>query len=844
MKKKNIIITLFIMFFIITGRVEALSGTIINTDSGTDDIPIRYTVGGDFKKYLAYGSTVEVLNTNAGNSYNYGCNGGTWYHVRQGIEDGFMCGDFVKLESDKETGKVLCIEDNSPLNIWSDVYKTSKIKSLACDTGLTILAKDVATNNKCATTWYKVEYDGAVGYACGKYIGSNSSSPNIGKSTTGDNIYQKDNYQSKGNYDGTISCYEDTTDSSLRRTIGGAVVENISCGVPVKINSVQNSTGSCKYYYNVTNMETNTSGWICGYYVSTTKLSSFALDYYNTKENLEEYYNKLKNDGFPDSYLPYLAEIHARHPNWKFNARLINLTFDEVVAGESFNGRSLLDGRNNSFDKNYFSMGLDTYNILSDTFYDYATESGWYNASSEAIAFYLDPRNYLNEKYIFAFEPLLYNSGYTAGQINDILNQGFWNAVYGEGSKVGEDIINASKEADISAMHIASRIRQEINGISESDPRLGGEFSYNDTIYSGYYNFYNIAVYGQNKIVNGMVYAMNNGWDTPYKGLLGGAKFIREGYIGVGQDTVYYEKFDVRNNDVASMYSHQYQQNLSVAFNETNTSFNRYVTYDNYLERENTFIIPVYKEMPNYTVTSPRIGNPNNYLKDLQIDGNTVNGFAYDNYSYDITLPAGTSSIEVKATKINNNASISGVGKITIDSDDKKIDIIVTAENKRTRTYTLNITRLKASEEDIIDISTIMNNSGVKYNDNYMFGIRENTDSSSFVANVKKISNLNSVSIKDKDGNAKTGNFKTGDLVTISNSKDTKKYTVVIYGDINGNGVIDKDDCLEILRNLKGYANLKGSFKEAADTDHNGIIDKDDCLEILRHLKGYTNLNG
>ena len=67
--------------------------------------------------------------------------------------------------------------------------------------------------------------------------------------------------------------------------------------------------------------------------------------------------------------------------------------------------------------------------------------------------------------------------------------------------------------------------------------------------------------------------------------------------------------------------------------------------------------------------------------------------------------------------------------------------------------------------------------------------------------------------------------------------------TIVIYGDSNGDGKIDKDDCLTILRELKGYANLSGAYKEAADANKDGKIDKDDCLAILRHLKGYTNLN-
>ena len=776
---------------------------------------------------------------------------GNWYSVTYDGISGYVCGDYLQIDStsSNDTGKVACFENDDPLNIWTDINKSGRLKQLSCDTELNILERNVASNSLCSN-WYKVEHGGTVGYACGTYIynddddntGGNND-PNVGKSTTGDNIYEKDNYSSPVNGDGTVACYEDTGDLTLRNAPGGGSTGNkISCGTPVKINSTSEGSGTCGYYYNITNTKNNQSGWVCGYYINTTKLSSTAQNYYNTKENLNTYYDSLRAKGFPDSYLPYLAEIHARHPNWVFNAEKINLNFDDVVFYESFDGRSLLQG--SAFNVNYYSMDLNTYDILNDKFTDYDTENGWYNASTEAIAFYLDPRNYLNEKYIFAFESLLYNASHDEDMVNKIMrNMSFWPNVYqGYSSTIYADVIKASKDVDISAIHVASRIKQEITGISTSDPRLGGEFTYNNKKYSGYYNFFNINVYGSNKIVNGMVYAMNNGWDTPYKAVLGGSNFIRGNYIAVNQDTVYYEKFDVSTND--GHYTHQYQQNLAVAMQETNSTFSSYVSFGNYLDKTITFTIPVYNNMSTYAVTSPSLGNPNNYLKDLKVNGTTVSGFSYNDYEYDITLPAGTKSINVAATKINGNASISGDGNITIGSDKKTVNVVVTAQNGRTRTYTLNITRTQASEDDIVDISTIMNKSGVKYNDKYIFGIYENTNINSLVDNVEKVSELASASIKDKNGNTKnSGVFKTGDVVTISNSKDSVSYTVLIYGDINGDGVIDKLDYLAVLRHYYNYAKLSGVYKDAADANHDGKIDKLDYLAILRDYYGYAKIS-
>lgn len=837
-------------------KASALSGTVYCPD---DNEPLKIRSAANTSASIVVsvscGEKLEILKENAGSSV--GSNGIMYWHkVKYNNKEGYAYSGFITLDkSSYEKGTVICIENDDPLGIWAGVGRVGGKKASAnCGEDISVISKNEGVSGGC--TWYKVDYKGTVGYSCGKYIsissGSSSSSSsgggssnniNIGKSTTGDNIYEKKNYEDKVLGDGYISCYEDTGDLPLRSSAGGSATGNTaSCGVSVKINDIKESSGNCGYYYNITNLETNKSGWVCGYYVNTTKLSDTANSYYAKTESLDDYYKSLREKGFPDSYLTYLAEIHARHPNWEFEADIINLDFDDIVVNEGYNGRNLLQG--SAFNYNYRSMGLDTYNVLKDEFYDYDTEKGWYNASLEAIAFYLDPRNYLNEKYIFAFESLYYNDSHDTAMISKILSgQSFWSSVYKNYSNsVSEDLISATKKIGISSVHIASRIKQEISNINTDDPRLGGSFTYNNKSYSGYYNFFNIKVYGTNKIVNGMVYAMNNGWNTPYNGLYGGSNFIYNEYVGVNQDTMYYEKFDVSTTD--GHYTHQYMQNLAAAVQETDTSYKSYVGLGNYLEKKMVFTIPVYKNMSNYAVTSPRVGNPNNYLKDLKMDGVTVSGFSYDDYEYDVTLPASARSINILANTVNSNAIVSGDGTVNIDSNKKTISVIVTAENKRSRTYKINITRLEASDEDIEDISVIMNKSGVKYNDNNIYGIGENTSINGFVNNIKNSNSLASVSIKDKNGNAKSGLFKTGDKVVVSNSRDTKEYTVVIYGDINGDAKINKDDCLAILRQLNGYANYSGAFKEAADANRDGKIDKDDCLAILRQLNGYTNLNG
>lgn len=740
-------------------------------------------------------------------------------------------------DADVIKGKVYCPDDNEPLNIRESIGGNIKT-ALACNTEVKVVDQNAGVDSS-GRTWYKIEYgSGSVGYAVSTYIKIIPTRVLSGS----DNIYVKENYDSALDADGFIACYEDTTDVSLRIEPNGTKTgKKVSCGEKVKINSTKEGSGTCGYYYNITDSKGN-SGYVCGYYVNTTKLSSIAMKYYEGSESLESYYNSLRDKGFPESYLPYLAEIHARHPNWIFDAEKINIDFSTAVENENAYGRNLLEGA--YFSQNYLSMGINTYDILNDIFYEYSTEEGWYDASSEAVAYYMDPRTYLNEKYIFAFESLKFNSSHNSDIIKKVLaSQTFWPKVYqGYDGNIYDDIVKATEELDISAVHIASRIKQEITGISESDSRLGGTFNYNGQSYSGYYNFFNIGVYGDNKIVNGMVYAMNNGWNTPFNAVYGGAKFIGEGYISINQDTMYYQKFDVSTTN--GHYTHQYMQNLAAPIQETNTTYNTYVNnLSDYLNTATKFTIPVYQNMSNYAVVSPSVGNPNNYLKDIKMDNKTVTNFSYDEFSYDITVPGNVNFINISATPINSKASVKGTGSIPITNKETTITLTVTSESGRSRNYVINVTKDEVEDIETVELSYILDNIGIKYNDEFIHGISENTDVKSLINNVSKVNTYASATIKDKDGNSKTsGVFKTGDKIIISNSKDSIELPVVIYGDVNGDGVINIFDATNTLSEYYGYIKLSGVNKIASDVNKDGKINIFDATNILSHYYKYITI--
>ena len=672
---------------------------------------------------------------------------------------------------------------------------------------------------------------------------------------------------------GVVACYEDTGNITVRKNVYDTSVGTLECGTKVEILGSVETGDSNSYKYLLT--DGKIKGYVSGHYIITTVLTERAKEYYNTKENIETYKNYLKEKKFPDSYIPYLLEIHARHPNWEFTPEYINLNFNDVIYNEKLKGNSLIHKVN---DFNYRSTEYN-YNWLTDQYSTVNGEDNWYYASEKAVSFYLDPRNYLNEKYIFAMEGLNYVSGYH-DVLTNVLKNSFVPAMYsnfykttptdGSTGNYVNDIANIGFNNKLSTIHIGARILQEV-GINGGTASSGNTFSYCDNTVkgfncyrngtsiinanksaSGYFNLYNIRAVANNyntNIINGLIYAMGGlsktetsyfrPWNTPYRAINGGAMFLAGDYVSINQDTLYYQKFDVSTNN--GNYTHQYQQNIVAPISEGGITYGGYYKTPGILDIAFAFTIPVYNNMPSNNVTPPVLGSPNYYLKDLKVNGTTIENFVYNKLNYKISVPVATNKIKIDATKINSQASIAGTGDITLNSNNQDVKIIVTAGNGEKITYTINVIR---EDDPGIDINTILNNSSVKYNDTYIYGIKPGTNVSSLINNVKKITNYANITINSKSGEVKTDDsFRTGDTVTISSNKETKKYTIIIYGDLDGNGEINKSDLLLVKRHVYGYNKLSNEFEKSSDVDKDGDVDKSDLLIIKRQVYGYGVIN-
>ena len=389
---------------------------------------------------------------------------------------------------------------------------------------------------------------------------------------------------------------------------------------------------------------------------------------------------------FPDSYKPTLRGLHKMFPGWIFEPVLTGISWEDVVAGEYVLKRNLVPNSKT----NLSAASAFSWKSVRDGDYDWDSnawishDGEWVGASKEAIAYYLDPRNFLTaDCRITQFETLSYEEG--------VQNQSGLEAIL-SGSFMGNDtyydyFLNAAKEANVSPYLLASRCLQEVS--REGSSTTKGDYPG----YEGYYNFFNIGASagtdGSGAVENALKYAKDKGWDSPEKSIIGGAKFLGANYIAIGQNTFYFQKFDVLNKDKEKLYTHQYMQNLSAASTE-GASYQK-IYGKNWENAEIVYRIPVYEDMPEEAAPLP-VGLTNDYktLSTLTINGKEIESFDGEQISYEIILPAGLAEFRADCPMKTAGVEVPGAVCFTTGSFEK--EVVVTAEDGSSQSYQLHIT--------------------------------------------------------------------------------------------------------------------------------------------------------
>ena len=288
---------------------------------------------------------------------------------------------------------------------------------------------------------------------------------------------------------------------------------------------------------------------------------------------------------FPASYQNKLTQLKKAHPNWVFVKQNTGLDWQTVIKNENIGERSLIQTK----------MGSAYTNGAHG-------QPGWSYASEAAIKYYMDPRNFLDETRVFMFEQLTYNPSYhTQSAVQNILNSTFMKgSIPGDSKTYAAAFFDIGSTLKVSPFHLACRVYQE-QGKGES-ALISGTYSG----YEGYYNYYNIKASGStNKAIieNGLTYAKQQGWNSRYKSLQGGAKILSQNYILKGQDTLYLQKYDV-DNSYNGLYAHQYMQNIMAPYTESSMVKSAYQS-TGAINNSFVFKIPVYLNMPSEVCAKP-----------------------------------------------------------------------------------------------------------------------------------------------------------------------------------------------------------------------------------------------
>lgn len=626
-----------------------------------------------------------------------------------------------------------------------------------------------------------------------------------------------------------------TTDTALNVRSGPStsfkLVSTLSKGSTVTIVAEATDSDNAIWY----NIKSGGSviGWVHSKYIQIIEPIE-----YKPEANFEDY---LKKQGFPESYKPYLRNLHVLHPSWVFIADKIKPTWSTVLKEESKLARNCVE---TSSPDSWKSMEAGAYTKDKDGKITWVGFDGptWVAASSSIIAYYLDPRNFLTETGVFQFlSHSFYPEYQTVDNVKKMVKGTFLENNFPESTAptYSDVLVAAAKESHVNPYVLAASITVE-----QGTKGGGACISGNVKGYEGYYNYFNIGAYaanGNNAIINGLIWAKggtnksttyNRPWNSRYKSIIGGSMWYGNNYVNVGQDTLYYKKFNVVNTS-SGLYSHQYMTNVQAAESE-GVILSR--GYKDIMDTGLVFNIPVYSGIPDKAYAKPgSSGNNNNFLTALSVDGYSLTpSFNSATLDYELVVPSNTNAVIVKATASDKNAKISGTGTVTLGAN-TKITISVTATSGEVRKYTITVAKTaEAVEEPVINTTYTVGTSTVS-------GISPQTSSDALI---KGFNITNGSAAVLKNGAAYSGTVGTGMTLIVYKSDKTVYYSknILIYGDINGDGKVTITDLAKAQKQILRLESLTGNYFTAADVNKDGKISILDLAKIQNHILGKSSI--
>ena len=590
--------------------------------------------------------------------------------------------------------------------------------------------------------------------------------------------------------------------------------------------------------------------WSGFQYVGYVAKSSLYVKEYTLDESYKQWQ---MSRGFPEDYARRITILHAIHPNWVFTPSFTG----NVQGGLDFNyavSREMSPVHNNLIDPSVkISLRSTADGAYSNGVWK-TFAGGWYPASQQAVAFYMDPRNFLDESHVFMFENQAMNPAINYRVMTDkaladspFMGNGKYftcsypyitNCTVGDHTYL-DTFLEVGSATNLNPVHLVARVKKEQgNGTSPLASGLGYK-EQDNVLYAHYYNYFNIRANGSTQadvIKNGLDWAQRQKWDNPYASILGGAKVIGGEYIYKGQSNNYYQKFDT----IQPTYSHQYMQNIQAPYQEAYTAYT--ANYKSFATREEwdnytyEFLIPIYQNMGAATSLDSRY-NSDTTLSSLSIPECRFNmDFMSSAREYECYVEKNVTTLNISASATNSFAKTEYPSVVTLTSDEYTISINVIASDGSAQPYIVNVHRIDKSAETPVEI---LNKVSYKVTGEYVSNIAFQSDVSNIINSIRSTTPFADVKVVDTNGQVITGGtVKSGQIITISNAGVSASFKTVIYGDINSDNRIDILDLLLIQKHILKSKLLTDVSAVSADLNWDGKIDILDLLVIQKYILG------
>ncbi len=663
--------------------------------------------------------------------------------------------------------------------------------------------------------------------------------------------------------------------SNLRAaaTTASAILATLPTGSKVEVFEKVtglNVSGSNEWY-RVRYIQKNLNGYI---HAPLVTLSSVPVNPSQPTGD-SDFVQYLAAQGFPESYWPALRLLHSVHDNWVFQAHHVKdednlsktLTFQKALDKQlapSVPARSLVNSSSLLSHRTYEKPGYD-YRTDTWTVYD---AGGWMRASRPIVAYYLDPRNFLDEGGIFQFEQLSYNAAVHSLDVLQVAAQGTF---LGEGdtfnftdldgnsrtNQTYADIfLYAGQVSGVNPFFLMQRCLTEVGG-GGSDSTSGQT---ND--YSGYYNFFNIGAYSsvESPITNGLRYAKYGKaaegkvepspeekekyllpWDHPWKAIVGGAKWIAGGYIVDSrgnplQDTSYSQKFHL-DGAIYGTYWHQYMGNIVAPANESGKVFAMYLQRG-LLDKPFVFKIPVLSGLPDTVSPYPTDDrSQNNWLKSLTLSkGSLSPAFNPETYSYTATVDESVSQITLNAAAYHSKCTVKNTGTKSLTKGLNTFKIEAVSESGHKRTYTLKITRQGPPPPPL----TVTPRDSYVIQGNYLSNAwpGDNRNTAGRLLAGLSLSKDYTAKAFDASGNLAASDTPLGtgariDFFYKNDTSPARSLQLLIYGDPNGDGRINSIDLSYVIDSMYKGKRWKDVQNLALDANRDGKVNSIDLSYII-----------